>query len=300
MASLRSPHPAGTIDPASNTDPAWMACAARIAWLSLPLLLCTLVAGCGADAPTEGETTSSGVAADPVAADTQPPATESEPESVADSVADSAPAAETGQLTGVVTFTGEIPEPRLVQATKDQEFCAVGAGSVQDVQVQDGRLAGAVIELQIRGADLPEFFTPEDGFVLRQKDCLFTPRLLVAFDGAELTVYNDDKVEHNVNTGSWNLLQSPGGQAIQQKIAYQGTPFARVTCNIHSWMESWVYVARSPYYAVTGADGTFSLTDVPAGKVRGIVSHATLGRKRFTADIQAGEISNIDFEYPLK
>ncbi|MCR9199577.1 MAG: hypothetical protein NXI04_13095 [Planctomycetaceae bacterium] len=205
-----------------------------------------------------------------------------------------------GCLRGVVLFNGAVPAPLKLQATKDEEFCSLGTGSVQDVQVTNGRLAGAVVELRVRGAKPLKPVTPEEGFVLRQKDCLFTPRLLVAFDGAVLTVHNDDKVQHNVNTGSWNLLQSPGGEPIQEQIVYQGTPFSRVTCNIHSWMESWVYIARSPYYAVSAEDGQFEILDVPPGHYRGTISHATLGKQNFKVDIGANREAVKTFQYPVK
>ena len=39
----------------------------------------------------------------------------------------------------------------------------------------------------------------------------------------------------------------------------------RVDCDAHGWMEGWIYVVDNPYYALTGADGKFSITDVPPG-----------------------------------
>ncbi len=194
-----------------------------------------------------------------------------------------------GILTGVVRFEGDVPPPRRIQVTKDEAVCGVGAGDVQDVVVNDGWLAGAVVELTVRSEHVPEFVPPEEGFVIRQKNCRFSPRLLVAYDGAELTIYNDDPVAHNVNSGLWNYVQSPGKEPLKETIRYGGQSFVRLTCNIHSWMETWVYVARSPYYCVTGEDGSFRIEGIPAGKrIRGIVSHSTLGKQRFTIDVEPG------------
>ena len=39
----------------------------------------------------------------------------------------------------------------------------------------------------------------------------------------------------------------------------------RVDCDAHGWMEGWVYVVDNPYFAITGADGKFSIADVPPG-----------------------------------
>lgn len=207
----------------------------------------------------------------------------------------------TGSLRGVVSFEGELSEPQVIQATKDAEFCSAGEGPVHDVLVKDGKLSGAVIEITIRGKGQPEFKVPQDGFVIRQKDCRFTPRLLVAYSGAELTVHNDDKVEHNVNTGEWNLLQGPGADPIKQKINYGGNPFARVTCNIHNWMETWVYVSRSPYYVVSDEKGEFEIEGLPVGeKIRGTITHATLGKQRFYIDVEAGGTVEKDFVFASK
>lgn len=267
------------------------------------LLIASLCFGCQ-DAADDQTATSTN--AEPPLPTSDPPAASNDTPEAGDSPADSdvteqeAATEPVGRFKGVVLFRGDVPAAVALQATKDQEFCSLGSGSVQDVQVTNGRLAGAVVELRVRDADRSQFVTPEGGFVLRQKDCLFTPRLLVAFDGAELTVHNDDKVQHNVNTGSWNLLQSPGGEPIRQKIVYQGTPFARVTCNIHSWMESWVYVARSPYYAVSAEDGQFAILDIPPGHYRGTITHATLGKQSFKVDILENVETNITFKYPKK
>ena len=203
-----------------------------------------------------------------------------------------------GVLTGVVRFEGELPPPRRIQVTKDEAVCGVGAGEVQDVVVNNGLLAGAVVELTVRSEQVPEFTPPEEGFVIRQKDCRFSPRLIVAYDGAELTIYNDDPVAHNVNSGLWNYVQSPGKEPLKETIRYGGQSFIRVTCNIHSWMETWVYVARSPYYSVTAEDGSFRIEGIPAGKrIRGTVSHSTLGKQRFTIDIEPGAAQEKQFVF---
>lgn len=204
--------------------------------------------------------------------------------------------AETGTLAGVISYEGELPPPRVIQATKDPDICMKGEGEVQDVHVKDGKLAGAVVELSVRGAR-GDFESSKGGFIIRQKDCRFTNPTIVAYDGAELTIYNDDPVQHNVNSGQWNQVQGPGPDPIKQKINFSGVPFLRVTCNIHNWMETWVYVAQSKFHAVSGEDGSFSIEGIPPGKYRGYVIHPTLGKQRLSVTIESGQTQQESFVF---
>ena len=40
----------------------------------------------------------------------------------------------------------------------------------------------------------------------------------------------------------------------------------KVDCDAHGWMLGWMQVVDNPYYALTDADGKFSITQVPPGK----------------------------------
>ena len=126
--------------------------------------------------------------------------------------------------------------------------------------------------------------------MIQQKGCRFHPNFLVVPAGAELTVYNNDPVLHNVNTGQWNIAQ-PGGEdyVSKRKLAYQGRPFVQLKCNVHSWMEAHVYLARSPYYAVTAADGKFRIENVPPGSYKVTARHPKLRTQRFKITIESGQ-----------
>ncbi|MFT5326498.1 MAG: hypothetical protein ACI8P0_004373 [Planctomycetaceae bacterium] len=237
-------------------------------------------------APADDPATTTTATEDPN--DDEPPvATDNEPGEVA---------AQTGTLAGVIAFEGELPPPRTIQATKDPDICMKGEGDVQDVRVKDGKLAGAVVELSVRGAK-GDIEPPKDGFVIRQKDCRFTNQTIVAYDGAELTIFNDDPIQHNVNSGQWNQIQGPGPDPIKQKINFSGVPFLRITCNIHNWMETWVYVAQSKFHAVSGEDGKFKIDGIPPGKYRGYVIHPTLGKQRLSVMIEAGQTQEESFVF---
>jgi hypothetical protein len=255
-----------------------------------------LVAGCSGDSVDDDAKVSDPV---PQAPADDPATINTDAEEPAETERPTTPGetpAETGTLAGVISFEGELPPPRVIQATKDPDICMKGEGAVQDVRVKDGKLAGAVVELSVRGAR-GSMDSPKDGFVIRQKDCRFTNPTIVAYDGAELTIYNDDPIQHNVNSGQWNQIQGPGPDPIKQKINFSGVPFLRITCNIHNWMETWVYVAQSKFHAISGEDGTFKIDGIPPGKYRGYVIHPTLGKQRVSVTIEAGQIQEESFVF---
>ncbi len=205
-----------------------------------------------------------------------------------------------GVFAGRIQFEGEVPPPRKIQVTKDVEHCKSAAGEIQDVVVsEEGFLSGAVVEIQ--GVKRPEtgwdWKEPEGGYTIRQKGCRFAPKITVAHDGAKLTIHNDDPVAHNINTGQWNVVQGKGAGPIENSIRYAGQPFVRVTCNIHGWMETWVYVARSPYYSATAEDGRFRIEGLPPGKYRATAIHPTLGKQRLRVTIEPGQTAEQDIVF---
>ena len=63
----------------------------------------------------------------------------------------------------------------------------------------------------------------------------------------------------------WNQSQPPGEAPLLRKFL-QPEIMIRVKCNIHPWMRAWIGVVDHPYFAVTGADGNFTLANLPPGK----------------------------------
>ena len=101
----------------------------------------------------------------------------------------------------------------------------------------------------------------------RQHKCRFEPDVQVIRAGP-LDVVNSDPVLHNTHgyygkRTAFNLALPNKGQRIPAELTRPGT--VRVDCDAHGWMEGWIYVVDNPYYAITGADGKFTITDVPPG-----------------------------------
>lgn len=108
------------------------------------LVSAALLAGCGGSEGTDsGSTTKS----DSTAAAT---ISQTDGQPGGDQKRDDDEETATGTLVGSISFAGAVPDPRLIQATKNPEVCKAGEGEVQDVHVKDGKLADAVVEVSIR------------------------------------------------------------------------------------------------------------------------------------------------------
>ena len=104
-----------------------------------------------------------------------------------------------------------------------------------------------------------------------QPNCEFEPHALALREGQTLTVKNTSNMAHNfkwdgdpaVNAGGNNLLPA-GGQFVIANLKADRLPVT-VACNIHSWMKGTVRVYDHPYFAVTDADGKFTMPAPPSG-----------------------------------
>ena len=181
-------------------------------------------------------------------------------------------------LKGRVTIDGNVPSARKITITKDPEICSAHGTTIQDVLVGDEKgVANVVVEITgVKQSDSNpfEWDLPKDGFAIRQKDCGFSPSVLVIPNGQSVKVFNDDKVTHNVNTGAWNEMQAPNAPAVEKPV--KGRKPIRVSCNIHSWMEAWIYPVQSPHFALTNEKGEYEIRNIPPGKYRIKYWHATL------------------------
>ncbi len=112
---------------------------------------------------------------------------------------------------------------------------------------------------------------PPEPVKFDQKTCMFTPHCLTALAGQTILVLNSDPILHNTHT--FPQRNSPFNQGVKPNesvgvpLVYQRsekTP-VKVVCDIHPWMGAFQLPLDHPYAAVSSAEGTFTIADLPAG-----------------------------------
>lgn len=134
------------------------------------------------------------------------------------------------------------------------------------LQNQDGApLQDVVVELVSKG---PEITAEKlSNVAIAQKDRTFYPFVSAVPVGTEVAFPNLDKTRHHVYSFSpaktFELKLYAG--VPEKPILFDQTGVVALGCNIHDYMQAYLYVGESPLLAVSDASGTVAFTDLPEG-----------------------------------
>src|SRR6266404_8638295 len=108
-----------------------------------------------------------------------------------------------------------------------------------------------------------------------QKEKRFTPHVLPIAVGTTIDFPNYDPIFHNAfsnyNGQIFDVGLYPPGST--RSILFRRPGVVRVFCNIHPTMSAVIVVLKSPYFALSGRTGAFSIPNIPAGTYRLRVFH---------------------------
>ena len=212
--------------------------------------------------------------------------------------------ASAADITGVISFKGTAPAEKELTPIKDDPNCAPlypnGLPKTKFYVVSaNGELADVVVSLKgITGKSTGAGAAPA---MLDQKGALYVPQIVAIQTGQKLIVKNSDQLVHNVHTQPTanpesNQVQMPSGADLTYTFD-KPEPFLKFQCDVHPWMFAWISVFDHPYFAVSSADGKFTIKNVPAGKYTLEAVHRKLGTQ--TAEIEvkdSGATQDFSFE----
>jgi len=201
-----------------------------------------------------------------------------------------------GSVSGVVKFKGAAPAPKKLEITKDKEVCAKSGKTDPSLIVSGGNLVNAVVTI----TDINKGKKMEPQKVkLDQNGCEYKPHVLAMAAGSSVDILNPDGILHNVHSYSkanspFNMAQPKFKKTITVKV--DKPEVINLKCDVHGWMNAWLFVAANPYFSVTDNSGGFKLTDVPAGTYNVEVWHETLGKASQKVTVKAKADTKVTFE----
>lgn len=218
------------------------------------------------------------------------------------------PRTEAADITGTITLKGTPPKEKDIEPLKADATCGPlqsGMPTTHFYVVGDNSaLADVVVSLQ--GVSGKSSGASAPALELDQKGCVYTPQILAVQTGQKILVKNSDPVLHNVHSQptasgnkEMNQAQMPNSKELPFVFA-DPEMFLKFKCDVHPWMFAWVSVFDHPYFAVSGKDGTFKISNVPPGKYTVQAAHRKAGNATQEIEVKDGAPNKVDFSLEAK
>ena len=201
-----------------------------------------------------------------------------------------------GTIRGKVSYQGAVPVKKVIP-TKDQEVCGSPRDEPQILVGPDKGVQDAVVYLRDVAKGKP-WSPAERAPVLDNKACRFEPPVQIMRAGA-IDIHNSDPVLHNTHgfygrRTAFNVALPDAGASVTSQLPRPG--MVRVECDAHGWMLAHVFVADSPYYALTGKDGTFAVTGIPPGRYTLVAAQHYAGDTEMAVTVAGGDTQDLSIE----
>lgn len=141
---------------------------------------------------------------------------------------------------------------------------------------------------------------PKKDITIDNNKCYFEPVVSITYKGSNFVVKNSDPIMHNTNLGImlqdkrstvYNLALPKKDQVISKPVRRIG--MHEVKCSTHEWMRAYIYVSEHPYVALTDANGSFEIKDLPAGKYKVKIWHEGFKEVTKDVDVSTGKASDL-------
>jgi hypothetical protein len=199
--------------------------------------------------------------------------------------------AQAGSVSGTIMTAAKTPVP--VRVTIDQKVCGSELPDEAIVVDAQGHLANAVVTL----TGLKRTGAAER--LVTNEKCHFAPRVQIIRPNGSVRTTSKDAVLHTTQAQQengrpiFNVALPVPGINIAKPVGAAG--IVRLSCNTHPWMRGWLIVTDEAA-AVSGADGRFTISNVPPGTYEARVWHESLKGAPQTIIVVAGKPTQLNFQ----
>ena len=151
------------------------------------------------------------------------------------------------------------------------------------------------------GLEGKSYEVPSEPIVVDQNGCHYNPHVQGMMAGQGIKILNSDDTLHNIHAQP--TINKPFNVAMPKYLKEREETFTEpeimvpIKCDVHSWMSSYVGVVANPFFAVTGKDGAFDLSKLPAGTYTLEAWHEKYGTQTQQVTVGDGESQEISFTF---
>jgi len=191
-------------------------------------------------------------------------------------------------LKGRILFEGVAPPVEKIEVKSDVPVCGTHQEVPKMTLGTDQGVANAVVKI-IGAVGKAE---PKKGH-LDQVNCQFVPHVQVLPIGSTLVITSSDSVLHNTHafredgSTAFNIAVPIVGMEVTKKVTKP--EIMKLRCDAgHTWMSGYIVVVDESYYALTDADGNFTIDGIPPGQYDLEIWQEWLGKSKQAVEIKDG------------
>jgi plastocyanin len=144
---------------------------------------------------------------------------------------------------------------------------------------------------------------PKTPVVFDQNGCQYKPHVLALMVGQPYKILNSDGILHNVH--ALPKINTAFNRPMPATVKEVTVTFDKaeanfpVKCDVHPWMGAFVGVFNHPFFAVTGADGKFTISGLDPGTYEITAWHERMGTQTATVTVGASDTKTQAFKFTL-
>jgi plastocyanin len=207
-------------------------------------------------------------------------------------------------ITGTVNFDGKAPSLRPIAMDADPVCAKKHAAPVPNemLLLGTGNTMGNILVYVSKGLPAGKTWpAPKTPVVIDQNGCVYKPHVMGIMVGQQYKVLNSDGVLHNIHTlstvnPSFNKSMPPTLKEAESTFAKPEGAF-HIKCDVHPWMSAYMAVFTHPFFAVTSADGKFTISGLDPGTYEITAWHERLGTQTATVTVGASDTKTQNFKF---